>query len=116
MNAYGFEPGQVRSDLVLSEWENQYGQEWLLCAIVECLHQGRYKLASVGQMLRGWERRGQPRLGFDREFQRFVLGEAWQPIIPPVVVENNSPPQVALPGGVHVESKLRALAGISQAS
>lgn len=120
LRAYGFELDPARLGVVLADYENQYGREWMLLAIVESLYQGRYKVTSVGQILRCWQRRGQPRLSFDREFQRFVLGEAWQPIVAPVPDTTDFAPVESVPrppaiSALRVERKLRALVGLSQA-
>jgi hypothetical protein len=113
LRSYGFEVDESRQDVILADWEQQYGREWVLLALVEALHQGRYKLMSIGQILRCWERRGQPRLSFDREFQRMVLAEDWRPIVAPVfdgrhpeLVEEPPLPQP------RAERKLRALIGL----
>ncbi|WP_187293874.1 hypothetical protein [Gloeobacter kilaueensis] len=114
LGSYGFEFDRSRLGLVLADWEVEFGREWILLGIVESVHQGRYKLASVGQILRCWQRRGQPRLSFDREFQRMVLKEVWQPIVAPV---HDEPPEevrtLNLPvPAARSERKLRALAGL----
>lgn len=116
LRSYGFEMDESRQDVVLADWEQQFGREWMLLALLEALHQGRYKLMSIGQILRCWERRGQPRLSFDREFQRMVLAEDWQPIVTPV---SDAPHAEALPTLVtepqpRSERKLWALIGLSQ--
>ncbi|MBW4697131.1 MAG: hypothetical protein KME03_04380 [Aphanocapsa lilacina HA4352-LM1] len=121
LHSFGFEFDSSRLGIVLADWEVEYGREWILLAIVESLHQGRYKLTSVGQILRCWQRRGQPRLSFDREFQRLVLKEVWQPIVTPVSDAPADEPlfSTGFAAAGHVttarsERKLRALAGLSQ--
>lgn len=115
LDAFGFEFTPERLGIALADWEVEFGRDWLLLAIVESLHQGRYKLASVGQILRCWQRRGGPRLGFDREFQRFVLKEYPSPPSADYAAAEALPtrqaPVFTIPTA-HSERKLRALAGL----
>ncbi|MBC7880173.1 MAG: hypothetical protein H7Y37_02470 [Anaerolineae bacterium] len=115
LRAYGFEMDESLLAQTLANWEDHYCREWLMLALVEALHQGRYKLMSVGQILVCWARRGEPRISFDRDFQRMVLAEDWQPIVTPlplvlpILRSEERIPVVAS----RVELKLRALVGLA---
>ncbi len=74
-------PGLSR---VLSAWHETFSADWIPLAVVQAAYQGRYKVASVEQILRFWKRRGEPRCNFDREFKRMILGLDWEPIVKPV--------------------------------
>ncbi len=115
LRAYGFEMDESRLAKTLADWEAHYSREWLMLALVEALHQGRYKLMSIGQILVCWARRGEPRISFDRDFQRMVLAEDWQPIVAPLPlvlpvlkIEERIPVAAS-----RVELKLRALVGLA---
>lgn len=85
---YSFEPGGGVLETVVARWLADYEPLWVGYAITEALYQGRYKLVSVEQILRLWQRRGQPRWHFSREFETMVLGSAtW------VLTEPDPPPR-----------------------
>ena len=69
---------------VLGTWHETFSAEWIPLAVVQAAYQGRYKIASVEQILRFWRRRGEPRCNFDREFKRMILGLDWEPLVKPV--------------------------------
>jgi hypothetical protein len=72
---YGFEFGD-RSSLkeLIKDW-NKYTPHWVRLAIVECIYQGRYKVRSVDQILKLWQRRGATSCHFNHEFERLVCGD-----------------------------------------
>jgi hypothetical protein len=74
-------PGLSR---VLNAWHETFSADWIPLAVVQAAYQGRYKVASVEQILRFWQRRGAPRCNFDREFKRMILGLDWEPIVKPI--------------------------------
>lgn len=74
-------PGLSR---VLNAWHETFSADWIPLAVVQAAYQGRYKVASVEQILRFWKRRGEPRCNFDREFKRMILGLDWEPIVKPI--------------------------------
>jgi hypothetical protein len=115
LRAYGFEMDESRLVQTLADWEEHYGREWLMLALVEALHQGRYKLMSIGQILVCWTRRGEPRISFDRDFQRMVLAEDWQPIVapPPLILQALKSEERMPVVASQVELKLRALVGLA---
>jgi len=71
---YSFDLGDRNIDELLTEW-SKYDQTWVRLAIVECLHQGRYKGISVSQILTFWQRKGEPQCRFNHEFERLVCGD-----------------------------------------
>lgn len=71
---YSFDLGDRTIDELLTEW-SKYDQTWVRLAIVECLHQGRYKGVSVSQILTFWQRKGEPQCRFNHEFERLVCGD-----------------------------------------
>ncbi len=74
-------PGLSR---VLNAWHETFSADWIPLAVVQAAYQGRYKVASVEQILRFWKRRGEPRCNFDREFKRMILGLDWEPLVKPI--------------------------------
>ena len=69
---YGFDLGTFEVDDLILYWSSHYPLHWLRAAILEALHQGRYKAISVGQILVIWRRRGQPLPHYSYEFERAV--------------------------------------------
>jgi hypothetical protein len=76
---------------VLSTWHETFSAEWIPLAVVQAAYQGRYKVASVEQILRFWKRRGEPRCNFDREFKRMILGLEWEPLVKPIAPIPSAP-------------------------
>jgi hypothetical protein len=69
---YGFDLGEQTSGQLLDRWGDQCDPRWIRLALIEALHQGRYKAVSVEQILSLWSRRGQPSFHFDREFEALI--------------------------------------------
>ena len=76
---------------VLGAWHETFSAEWIPLAVVQAAYQGRYKVASVEQILRFWKRRGEPRCNFDREFKRMILGLEWEPLVKPIAPVQPAP-------------------------
>jgi hypothetical protein len=76
---------------VLSTWHETFSADWIPLAVVQAAYQGRYKVASVEQILRFWKRRGEPRCNFDREFKRMILGLEWEPLVKPIMPVPSAP-------------------------
>lgn len=53
-------------------WADDLPSEWLRLAVLEALYQGRYKAVSVSQILALWERKQQPQIHFNEEFERLI--------------------------------------------
>lgn len=60
-------------DSIVATWIGQYDRTWIIKAIVESLHRGRYKIKSVDSILSGWQRTGKPSYNFPPEFEREIL-------------------------------------------
>ena len=75
LTSYSFEVESYQTKAVVAGWLAEFGPVWVSHAITEALYQGRYKLISVDQILRLWQRRGQPIRHFNREFESIILGQ-----------------------------------------
>lgn len=73
IDRYGLEPDDERIDNIVAAWIGKYDRGWIVKAIVESLHRGRYKIKSVDNILSGWQRYGKPSYGFSPEFEREIL-------------------------------------------
>lgn len=65
---YGFELATWEAGAWIEDWHQRFPVDWIPVALLEALYQGRYKAASVEQLLLMWRRRGQPRVSFTAEF------------------------------------------------
>jgi hypothetical protein len=75
MVRYGFDLGGQSAVAVVRSWSCKYDPSFLLLAVIESLHLGRYKAVSVEQVLNSWQRRGQAIPHFSPEFAKMVSGE-----------------------------------------
>lgn len=75
LDGYSFDVEAHPTDMVIAGWLEQYGPVWVSHAITEALYQGRYKIISIEQILKLWQRRGQPIRHFNREFESIILGQ-----------------------------------------
>jgi hypothetical protein len=73
LDRYGLEPDDYHLDTVVATWLQKYDRAWIVKAIIESLHRGRYKVKSVDSILIGWQRMGQPCYKFTPEFEREIL-------------------------------------------
>ena len=73
IDRYGLELDDEQIDIVVATWIGQYDRGWIVKAIVESLHRGRYKTKSVDSILSGWQRSGKPTYNFPPEFEREIL-------------------------------------------
>jgi hypothetical protein len=73
IDRYGLELDDERIDSTVATWLQQYDSAWIVKAIVESLHRGRYKIKSVDSILSGWQRVGKPSYNFTPEFEREIL-------------------------------------------
>jgi hypothetical protein len=79
IETYGLELDPDRVDAILETWLKQYDPTWILKAIVESLYRGRYKIVSVENILKDWQRLGNPRYQFTPEYERDILEKVPQP-------------------------------------
>lgn len=75
LTSYSFDVEAYQIEAVITDWLTEFGPVWVSHAITEALYQGRYKLVSVDQILKLWQRRGQPIRHFNREFESIILGQ-----------------------------------------
>jgi hypothetical protein len=73
IDRYGLELDEYRVDNIVVTWLQKYDNAWIIKAIVESLHRGRYKVKSVDSILSGWKRIGKPCYKFTAEFEREIL-------------------------------------------
>jgi hypothetical protein len=73
IDRYGLEPDDYHVDSIVVTWLQTYDRAWIVKAIIESLHRGRYKVKSVDSILSGWQRMGQPSYKFTPEFEREIL-------------------------------------------
>lgn len=62
-----------------TEWAEQWRiwpEPWLWAALLEALHQGRYKAVSVENVLQSWRSRGEVRLSFNPAFVQNMWPDA----------------------------------------
>ena len=72
MTCYGFELKGYSASMLIHQWLKRFSSLWIRLAVIEALHQGRYKAISVEHILDGWMRLGQPNIHFPHEFERFI--------------------------------------------
>jgi hypothetical protein len=73
IDRYGLELDDDQVEQVVAIWLQKYDLTWIIKAIVESLHRGRYKVISVDSILSGWQRAGKPSCKFTAEFEREIL-------------------------------------------
>lgn len=76
---YGFDLGGQQAAALVRLWGSKYDRSWLLPAAIESLDRGRYKVASIEQVLQSWQRQGKMTPRFTAEFAQMVLGRNRQP-------------------------------------
>lgn len=77
---YSFDLGEYTVDQVVEDWLSEYPAKWVIAAVVESIYQGRYKIASVNNILVKWYLQGQPQHHFDIEFADLVCGKLFKRI------------------------------------
>ncbi|HEY9627113.1 MAG TPA: hypothetical protein V6C84_07410 [Coleofasciculaceae cyanobacterium] len=74
LKRFSFDLNGFTAEQLAFTWLAQYPDHWVCLSLVEALYQGRYKAVSVEQILRFWQRRGQPLYHFNHEFERIIRG------------------------------------------
>jgi hypothetical protein len=69
---YGFDLDDVASQDWIIRWMSNFPSQWIYLAILEALHQGRYKIISVEQLLNRWLRKGRPSYHFKEDFESLI--------------------------------------------
>jgi hypothetical protein len=80
IDRYNLELDDDSIDSIVVRWLQKYDRDWIIKAIVECIHGGRYKVKSVDSILINWQRLGKPVYRFTVEFERGILEGL--PVIP----------------------------------
>jgi hypothetical protein len=73
IDRYGLEPDGDRVDLIVADWLQHNDSSWVVKAIVESLYRGRYKIKSVDNILKDWQRLSKPLYHFTPEYEREIL-------------------------------------------
>jgi hypothetical protein len=76
---YGFDLGGQQAAALVRLWGSKYDRTWLLPATIEALDRGRYKVASIEQVLQSWQRQGHMTVRFKPEFAEMILGRTSEP-------------------------------------
>jgi hypothetical protein len=76
---YGFDLGGQQAAALVRLWGSKYDRSWLLPATIESLHRGRYKVASIEQVLQSWQRQDKMTTRFTADFAEMILGRGHQP-------------------------------------
>ena len=94
INLYGLELDDHQVDTLVVSWLQKYDRNWIIKAIVESLYRGRYKIVSVDNILRDWQRLGRPRYNFTPEYEREILQNL--PAVVELPAASDSPEQMSL--------------------
>lgn len=73
IDRYGLEPDGERVDIIVATWLQHNDRTWVVKAIVESLYRGRYKIKSVDNILKDWQRLSKPLYHFTPEYEREIL-------------------------------------------
>jgi hypothetical protein len=73
IKTYGLALDEQQVEAILVTWFQTYDAAWIVKAIVESLYRGRYKLISVDNILKDWQRIGKPRYNFTPEYEREIF-------------------------------------------
>jgi hypothetical protein len=92
IDLYGLELDDHQVDPIVATWLQKYDSAWIVKAIVESLYRGRYKIVSVDNILRDWQRLGKPRYNFTPEYEREILQNLPDLIDLPVMPAPPNPP------------------------
>ncbi|MFM2304982.1 MAG: hypothetical protein RLZZ135_2394 [Cyanobacteriota bacterium] len=70
---YGLDLDGDRINEIVATWFQEYDPNWIMKAIVESLYRGRYKVKSVNNILKDWQRRGNPLYQFTSDYEQEIL-------------------------------------------
>jgi hypothetical protein len=102
---YGLDLDGNQVDDIIMAWFQEYDPAWIMKAIVESLYRGRYKVKSVDNILKDWERRGIPLYQFTPDYEREILQSLPAMLALPMAAPTSSP----LPDPPQLESKLSVI-------
>lgn len=69
---YSFEAKEDSYQVLINEWLNQYSPQWIRLAVLEALYLGRYKAASIEQILTSWSKKGNYTIRFNHDFESLI--------------------------------------------
>ncbi|MBD2461495.1 hypothetical protein H6G89_10585 [Oscillatoria sp. FACHB-1407] len=92
---YSFDLGGYDVDQIVQGWLEEYPPKWAIAAVVEAIFQGRYKVASVDNILLNWYLNGRPQHHFDSEFADLVCSKLFKTIPPEPTASTASTPPTA---------------------
>lgn len=69
---YSFDLGSNSAEQIVEDLLNSYPAKWVIAAVIESIYQGRYKIASVNNILLRWYLNGHPQHRFDVEFADLI--------------------------------------------
>ena len=72
ISRYGFDLEGLSPETLINQWLQEYPSQWIYLAILEALHQGRYKIISVQQILKLWLRRSFSSCHFSPDFESMI--------------------------------------------
>ena len=73
IDLFGLELENDLAETMVATWLQKYDRSWIVKAIVESLYRGRYKIKSVDNILKDWQRLGNPRYNFTPDYEREIL-------------------------------------------
>jgi hypothetical protein len=95
---YGLELEAERVDAVVLRWFQTYDPAWVVKALVEALYRGRYKVKSVDNILKDWQRLGTPLYKFTPDYEREILHSLRPNADSPVIlVPSDMPAPINIP-------------------
>ncbi|MDX2212754.1 MAG: hypothetical protein SFY66_05635 [Oculatellaceae cyanobacterium bins.114] len=80
LSYYSFDLGGYDIEQIVQGWLEEYPPKWAIAAVVEAIFQGRYKVASVDNILLNWYLNGRPQHHFDSEFADLVCSKLFKAI------------------------------------
>lgn len=80
LSYYSFDLGGYTIEQIVQGWLDEYPPKWAIAAVVEAIFQGRYKVASVDNILLNWYLNGRPQHHFDSEFADLVCSKLFKAI------------------------------------
>jgi hypothetical protein len=80
LSYYSFDLGGYTIEQIVQGWLDEYPPKWAIAAVVEAIFQGRYKVASVDNILLNWYLNGRPQHHFDSEFADLVCSKLFKTI------------------------------------
>ncbi len=70
---YGLELNGESANATIAYWLQTYDRNWVVKATIEALYRGRYKVKSIDNILKDWQRRGSPFCKYPAEYERGII-------------------------------------------